>query len=108
MCFCYNSQFFFHLLVCSYLYVLSQYQGQGVGTRLLRYALDQLKLDQRCIYLRTPAATREIFLHQGWREVDTYDVDLAEWAGKLRGYGMYRTSILVRDSSGLDTTAEKY
>src|SRR3569833_1606608 len=103
MCFCYNSQFFFHLLVCSYLYVLSQYQGQGVGTRLLRYALDQLKLDQRCIYLRTPTATREIFLHQGWREVDTYNIEKAEKARKHKKNGTYRTSILVRDSSGLDT-----
>ncbi len=49
------------------------------------------------MFLRATMAAGEIFLHHGWSSVDALDVDLAGWAGKARGYGLYRTYTMVRE-----------
>ncbi|KLU91282.1 hypothetical protein MAPG_09803 [Magnaporthiopsis poae ATCC 64411] len=92
-------------LACSLLEVLPQHRGQGIEDRLLQYALAQLSPEQdgkaRPV-LVSPSLVEldtklDVFTRQGWREVDHFDVDLAEWMGLYRGYGVYRFPLLRRE-----------
>lgn len=92
-------------LACSLLEVLPQHRGQGIEDRLLQYALAQLSPGQggkaRPIMVSPSLveldAKQDVFTRQGWREVDHFDVDLAEWMGLDRGYGTYRFPLLRRE-----------
>ena len=72
-----QAYFFMRLLV-----VLPSYQGKGIGTRLLRWGLEQAdRLRVRTWIDASPAGLR-LYKKLGWEEVSTLEIDLGAWGGK--------------------------
>ncbi|MCJ1385137.1 hypothetical protein MMC17_008256 [Xylographa soralifera] len=80
----------------SSLHVLPEYQRQGIGTALLAWGFEAFGLEREIVYIGTQMRGRNLYRRYGWVDVAFVDVDLSEWGGKLRGYGVHRSPIMLR------------
>lgn len=80
------------------LVVLPSYQGKGIGTRLLRWGLEQA--DQLGVKVWIDASPAGLRLYQklGWEEVSRLEIDLQEWGGREGETDL--TVSLVREPTG--------
>jgi len=85
-----------NVLYLAGLSVLPTSQGQGVGSALLKVGMDRADKEGICSWLEASPAGYPVYLHRGWRVVDTKDFDLSRWGGEDRGYGMYRFRAMLR------------
>lgn len=79
--------------------VLPSWQGCGVGSAIIRWALEDLKLKTMPVYLTAQPDGHRLYQKLGWKDVETVDIDLSEYAGPNRGYGMHRTVCMLREPS---------
>ena len=79
--------------------VLPAWQGRGVGSAIILWALEQLRLDSMPVFLNAQPDGYGLYKRFGWKDVENIDVDLSRWAGPNRGYGMHRTVCMLRDPS---------
>ncbi|KAL8727868.1 MAG: hypothetical protein Q9166_005745 [cf. Caloplaca sp. 2 TL-2023] len=77
--------------------VLPDQQRQGAGKLLLQTLVDFA--DERTLpcYVESTPFAHNMYIHQGFRDVDKLDIDLGKWK---RGYGVYTTAMLHRDAKG--------
>lgn len=85
----------------SSLMVLPQYQFKGIGSALLRHGFDDLGADQVPICLVTQLRGREIYLKFAFEDVDVIDIDMSDFAGPYRGFGIHRNVFMVRQPGGV-------
>lgn len=80
-------------LVLDDLWVLPEYQRQGLGTMLLECFVDHA--DERGLpcYLESTPLALPMYRAQGFREVDEAEINLAKWR---EGYGVYKSAVLYR------------
>ena len=64
------------------LVVLPQYQGKGIGTRLLRWGLEQADQLGVKVWIDASPAGLGLYKKLGWKEFSTLEIDLKEWGGK--------------------------
>ena len=77
--------------------VLPTYQRHGIGSEMVRYALEELPSGQLPIWLHTQVRAAGFYDKFGWKEVDGLDVDMSEWKGDGLGFGMHRSLCMVRE-----------
>jgi hypothetical protein len=63
---------------------------------LLRWGFKQYGLEKEKVWLNTQMHGRNIYRRFGWVDVEFFDVDLVEWGGKYRGFGIHRTPLMLR------------
>ena len=80
--------------------VLPAWQGHGIGSAIIRWALEHLHLDQMPFWLNAQPDGYKFYKRLGWRDIDNVDIDLSKWAGPNKGYGLHRTVCMLRDPSG--------
>lgn len=80
--------------------VLPAWQGRGIGSAMIRWALQNLHLDKLPIWRNAQPDGHRLYQNFGWRDFEQVDVDLSHWAGPNRGYGLHRTVCMLRESSG--------
>ncbi|KAL9603911.1 MAG: hypothetical protein Q9219_000849 [cf. Caloplaca sp. 3 TL-2023] len=83
------------------LFVLPDHQGRGAGTLLLKNLVDFA--DERGLpcYLESTPSGHETYTRQGFREIETVEINLEEWR---HGSGVNKTAIMYRD----ERTLQKY
>jgi hypothetical protein len=54
------------------------------------------------IFLTAFPSAIDFYPRFGFKYVSHFDTDLSEWAGKYRGYGVFRSSAEVREVRGFD------
>ncbi|MCJ1285559.1 hypothetical protein MMC26_004900 [Xylographa opegraphella] len=81
----------------SALHVLPEYQRQGIGTALLAWGFETFGLERELVYIGTQMRGRNLYRRYGWVDAGFVDVDLREWGGQLRGYGIHRSPVLLRE-----------
>ena len=64
------------------LVVLPAYQGKGIGTRLLRWGLEQADQLGVKVWIDASPAGLGLYKKLGWEEVSTLEIGLKEWGGK--------------------------
>lgn len=64
------------------LVVLPPYQGKGIGTRLLRWGLEQADQLGVKVWIDASPAGLGLYKKLGWEEVSTLEIQLKEWGGK--------------------------
>lgn len=84
--------------------VLPAWQGRGVGSAIIRWAMENLHLDTMPVWLSAQPDGFHLYQKLGWTEIEDVDVDLSEWTGPNRGYGMHRTVCMLREPSRGITT----
>ncbi|MCJ1433709.1 hypothetical protein MMC27_003073 [Xylographa pallens] len=84
----------------SALHVLPEYQRQGIGTALLQWGFEAFGLEREVVYIGTQMRGRNLYRRYGWVDVGFVDVDLREWGGKLRGFGVHRSPVMLRQPGG--------
>ncbi|KAL8853131.1 MAG: hypothetical protein Q9221_002013 [Calogaya cf. arnoldii] len=75
--------------------VIPEHQWQGAGKLLLRKLIDFADARNLPCYIESTPVAYNMYIHQGFREVDKLDIDLGKWRP---GYAVYRTSLLYRDA----------
>ena len=63
---------------------------------MLRWGFATLDLDRQEIWITTQMLGREFYRKFGWQDIDAVDMDLSNYIGELRGFGVHRTACLVR------------
>ena len=63
---------------------------------MLKWGFATLGLDKQEVWLTTQMLGRGFYRKFGWQDVDAVDMDLSEYLGELRGFGIHRTACLVR------------
>ena len=76
--------------------VLPEFQRMGIGSALLTYGLETLGANKRTIWLVTQMRGRELYRKFGFEDVDVLDIDLSEYAGPHRGFGLHRNICMIR------------
>ncbi|KAI4268944.1 MAG: hypothetical protein L6R38_007662 [Xanthoria sp. 2 TBL-2021] len=84
-------------LVLDDLSVLPEHQRQGAGKLLLRTLIDFADSRNLPCYIESTPVAYDMYIHQGFREVDKLEIDLGQWR---QGCNVYRTSLLYRDARG--------
>ncbi|KAL8776938.1 MAG: hypothetical protein Q9213_008079 [Squamulea squamosa] len=81
-------------IVLDDLSVRPEYQWQGAGKLLLKTFVGFA--DERVLpyYVESTPIAYNMYIHQGFREVDKVDMDLGQWK---QGHGVYRITMLYRD-----------
>lgn len=74
---CGQAYIFMRLLV-----VLPSYQGKGIGTRLLRWGLEQADQLGVKVWIDASPAGLGLYKKLGWEEVSRLEIPLKEWGGK--------------------------
>ena len=81
-------------LLMGILVTMPEYQGRGIGSKLLSWGLDQAdELGYEC-WINATQAGLSLYKRHGWMEVGQIDVDLGDWGGE-KGK-LDRTVCLVR------------
>ena len=75
------------------------WQRRGVGSAMIRWALEHLHLDTIPVWLFGQPDGHHLYRKFGWRDVEEVDMDLSQWAGPHRGYGLHRTMCMLREAS---------
>ncbi|MCJ1472986.1 hypothetical protein MMC13_001635, partial [Lambiella insularis] len=78
------------------LHVLPEYQRMGIGSALLEWGFQQFNLEKEKVWLGTQMRGRNLYRRYGWEDVDHVDIDLSDWGGKYRGYGIHRSPLMLR------------
>ena len=78
------------------MFVKPEYQKQGIGTALLRWGFNEFDLEKETVWLNTQMRGRNVYRRYGWESVEHLDIDLSEWGGKLRGFGIHRSHSMLR------------
>lgn len=73
------------ILVVHLLAVHPDYQGKGLGSRLLKHGLDLADAEGRVVYIEATAAGYPVYAKLGFEEIDAIRVDLSKWGGKEPG-----------------------
>ena len=78
------------------LYIKPDQHGRGVGRRLVEYFYSKYDLDKELVFVQTRATSEGFWEKMGWTTADSLDIDLSEWEGKGRGYGVHRSPQMMR------------
>ena len=65
----------------------------------MKYCDDHYSLQRELCFLQTLASSEGFYAKLGWRTEDSTDVDLSEWGGKDRGYGLHKAPQMLRHPS---------
>ena len=65
--------------------VLPAWQRRGVGSAIIRWALENLRLDTMPVWLNGQPDGYRLYQKFGWRDIENVDIDLSHWAGPNRG-----------------------
>ncbi|KAL8878273.1 MAG: hypothetical protein Q9198_003878 [Flavoplaca austrocitrina] len=84
-------------LILDDLCVLPSHQWRGAGKLLLQTFIDFADEQKLPCYIESTPVAYDMYIHQGFREVDILDIDLGRWR---QGGTVYRTSLLYRDAKG--------
>jgi GNAT superfamily N-acetyltransferase len=77
--------------------VLPKYHRQGIGSALIRHCLDIADEAGLPVSLTSFPGAHEVYLKCGFEDFLVHDTDLNAWDNHLfRGYGIYRSYIMVR------------
>ncbi|KAL8799915.1 MAG: hypothetical protein Q9182_005534 [Xanthomendoza sp. 2 TL-2023] len=82
-------------IVLDDLSVDSAHQRQGAGKLLLEALISFADEHGLPCYVESTPAVRDMYIHQGFREVDNLEIDLGRWKP---GCGVYQTAMLYRDA----------
>jgi len=78
------------------LYVKTDQQGRGIGRQLVEYIYSKYDLENELLIVQTRDISEGFHLKLGWVTVDSTDIDLSEWGGKGRGFGVHRSPQMLR------------
>jgi predicted N-acetyltransferase YhbS len=82
--------------VLSQLAVLPKYQGKGIGKKLMLFCADMADEAGVPTYLTAFPGAHDMYLKLGYTDVLSFDMDLNEYGRKNRGFGVYRSSGMIR------------
>lgn len=68
---------------------------------MLRWAFAEYGLEEKLVWLATMMDGRNYWRRYGWKDVDCVEVDLAEWGGKDRGFGLHKSPMMLRQPGKL-------
>ncbi|KAL9001454.1 MAG: hypothetical protein Q9169_000029 [Polycauliona sp. 2 TL-2023] len=86
------------IIILEDLCVTPSYQWRGAGKLLLKSLTDFADERNLPCYVESTPVAYNMYIHQGFREVDGLDIELREWR---RGEAVYRTALLKRDKRGV-------
>ncbi len=78
------------------------YQGKGLGRKLLEYCNDLADSAGLPTYLTAFPGAHGLYQKLGYKDIKHFDVDLNEWGTKHRGYGIYRSYGMLRKPQELE------
>ncbi|RAQ49720.1 GNAT family acetyltransferase [Aspergillus flavus] len=73
--------------------VLPEYQGKGIGSKLLQWGTEQADARNARIYLEATIEGYPLYRKYGWHEVDRIEIDYAQYGGT----GQITFIIMMRD-----------
>lgn len=91
------------------LHVAPTYQRKGIGTALLRELFEKHGLAEQQVWLNAQLRGRDVYKKFGWREVESVDINLVDFLGEGKGWGVHRSVFLLREPGKferVDTCAE--
>jgi len=65
-------------------------QARGVGSAMLHAGMQRADKEGLLIWLEATPAGHPVYEHFGWKTVDSVEIDLSDFAGKDKGYGVYK------------------
>ena len=78
------------------LYVRTHRHGQGIGKHLVEHFYSKYDLHKELVFVQTRATSEGFWEKMGWTTADSLDIDLSEWEGKGRGYGVHKSPQMLR------------
>ena len=68
-------------IVLDILAVLPEYQGKGIGSKLLQWGTEQADARNARIYVEASIEGYPLYRKYGWHEVDRLEIDYAQYGG---------------------------
>lgn len=84
------------------LYVLPEHQRKGIGSEILRWGFNTYSLGDKQVFVQTFMGAQGMYAKFGWEEVDATEIDLVEWGGDARGFGLHRSPQMIRQPRPFD------
>ncbi|KAI9703545.1 MAG: hypothetical protein M1820_005849 [Bogoriella megaspora] len=81
---------------CQFLMTRPEQQGRGIGSELMKHGFKFLGADTLPTLVMTQARLHDYYEKFGFNVVHNVDIDLTEYMGANRGFGVHRNSVLVR------------
>lgn len=81
-------------VVLGALYVKPEYQGQGVGRKLVEYIYEEFALEGEEVIVQTRERSEGFYGRLGWRGVGETGVEMGEWGERVGGWS--RSPMMVR------------
>ena len=78
------------------LYVKPGRQRRGIGSLLLSKLFEQDGLENELVFVQTLSSSEGFYAKFGWEMAASTDIDLREWAGENRGYGLHKSPQMLR------------
>ncbi|KAK1705936.1 acyl-CoA N-acyltransferase [Colletotrichum acutatum] len=79
-----------------------EYQGRGIGTRLLQHGLEKIDSQSLACWIHASPSSYRLYEKAGFQEVGKSEYDLAEWApvgtGGEVGWGTYTFRYMLRSA----------
>jgi GNAT superfamily N-acetyltransferase len=87
--------------VLTHLFVKPAYRRRGIGSRLVRLGVEKAGEAGVPLTAFAEPGARDFFLHCGFEDVESADIDLAKWAPRGSGFGVFRLSGMVMSKYAL-------
>ena len=71
-------------------------QRRGLGSHLVDFLDRYHGLGNELVFVQTLASSEAFWKKLGWEIVDSTDIDLSDWQGEGRGYGLHRSPQMLR------------
>lgn len=78
--------------------ILPSNQHLGIASSIIQYAITHLHLDTLPVWLCAQPDGYHLYRKFGWRDVESVEMRLEEWAGEGRGYGSHMTVCMLREA----------
>jgi len=78
--------------------ILPSHQRLGIASSMIQYAITHLHLDTLPVWLCAQPDGYHLYRKFGWRDVESVEMRLEEWAGEGRGYGLHMTVCMLREA----------
>jgi N-acetylglutamate synthase-like GNAT family acetyltransferase len=82
----------------TFIFIKPTHRRSGIGSQLVQLAVEKAKDAGIPLHVTTEPDAHEFFLSQGFKDTKSSDIDLAKWASKNSGFGIFSLFGMIKST----------